>query len=113
MSIGSVACGSSQQLSKKACARGCAVRWPSHVDGHARVLDFKTDAGGLSMRSSAEHLRMQRDERRLKIHAFLVVPPNPFVDEVGIEAVAQGDVAMDSEHSWMTWALNALLEVRR
>ncbi|MBH3344148.1 hypothetical protein I5O09_10360 [Pseudomonas parafulva] len=68
------------------------------------------------MRSSAEHLRMQRDERRLKIHAFLVVPPNPFVDEVGIEAVAQGDMAMeapDSEHSWMTWALNALLEVRR
>nr|WP_036990031.1 hypothetical protein [Pseudomonas vranovensis] len=44
------------------------------------------------MRSSAEHLRMQRDERRLKSHGFLIVQPNPFVDEVRIEAVAQGDV---------------------
>jgi len=44
------------------------------------------------MRSSAEHLRMQRDERRLKSHGFLIVQPNPFVDEVGIEAVTQGDV---------------------
>ncbi|EXF96302.1 hypothetical protein HK44_020910 [Pseudomonas fluorescens HK44] len=44
------------------------------------------------MCSSAEHLRMQRDERRLKSHGFLMMQPNPFVDEVGIEAVAQGDV---------------------
>ena len=35
---------------------------------------------------------MQRDERWLKLHGFLIVQPNPFVDEVGIEAVAQGDV---------------------
>lgn len=44
------------------------------------------------MRACAEHLRMQRDERRLKHHGFLIVQPNPFVDEVGIEAEAQGDV---------------------
>ncbi len=35
---------------------------------------------------------MQRDERGLKSHGFLIVQPNPFVDEVGIEAVAQADV---------------------
>ena len=58
------------------------------------MLDFKADTGGLSMRSSAEHLRMQRDERRLKSHSFLIVQPNPFVDEVGIEAVSQGDVCV-------------------
>ena len=44
------------------------------------------------MRSCAEHLRTQRDERRLKGHDFLIVQPNSFVDEAGIEAVAQGDV---------------------
>ena len=44
------------------------------------------------MRSSAEHLRLQRDERRLKSYSFLIVQPNPFVDEIGIEAVAQGNV---------------------
>ncbi|GJB81337.1 MULTISPECIES: hypothetical protein [Pseudomonas] len=44
------------------------------------------------MRSNAEHLRVQRDERWLKRHGFLIVQPNPFVDEFGIEAVAQGDV---------------------
>lgn len=44
------------------------------------------------MRASAEHLTLQRDERRLKRYVFLIVQPNPFVDEVGIEAVAQSDV---------------------
>ena len=44
------------------------------------------------MRSNAEHLRMQRDERRLNSRGFLIVQPNPFVNEVGIEAVTQGDV---------------------
>ena len=44
------------------------------------------------MRSSAEHLRMQREDRSMKSQGFLIVKPNPFVDEVAIEAVAQGDV---------------------
>lgn len=37
-----------------------------------------------------QNVHTQR-ERRLKSHGFLVVQPNPFVDEVGIEAVVQGD----------------------
>lgn len=49
-------------------------------------------AAHLSMRSRAEHLRRQRDERWLDSRGFLGMQPNPFVDEVGIEAVAQGDV---------------------
>lgn len=68
------------------------------------------------MRSCAEHLRMQRDERRLRSHDFLIVQPNPFVDEVGIEAVAQGDVCDGGAGlgaPWMTWALKDLLWVRR
>ncbi|MCS5517313.1 hypothetical protein NWF32_27755 [Pseudomonas qingdaonensis] len=59
-------------------------------------------AAHLSMRSRAEHLRRQQDERWLDSRGFLGMQPNPFVDEVGIEAVAQGDVAMEapgSEHS--------------
>ncbi len=44
------------------------------------------------MRSDAEHLRVQRDERWLDSRGFLIVQPNPFMDEVGIEAVTQGDV---------------------
>ena len=46
----------------------------------------------LSMRTHAEHLRRQRDERWLDSRGFLGRQPNPFVVEVGIEAVAQGDV---------------------
>lgn len=46
----------------------------------------------LSMRTRAEHLRRQRDERCLDSRGFLGKQANPFVDEVGIEAVAQGDV---------------------
>lgn len=45
-------------------------------------------------------------------HGFLVVQPNPFADEVGIEAVAQGDVGdrgAGPEHSEMTRALKDLL----
>lgn len=56
------------------------------------MLYFKADTGGLSMRASAEHLRMQRDECGLKRHSFFIMQPNEFVDEVGIEAVAQGAV---------------------
>lgn len=100
-------CGSSQQLSKKAF-----FHWPSHLDGRARVLEFKANTGGLSMHSSAEHLRMQRDESRLKSHGFLIVQPNPFVDEVSIEAVPKAMFAMEApgpEHSWMTWAVKDLL----
>ena len=51
-------------------------------------------AAHLSMRSRAEHLRRQRDERWLDSRGFLGMQPNPFVDEVGIEAVAQGDVCV-------------------
>lgn len=49
-------------------------------------------AARLSMRTRAEHLRRQRDERWLDSRGFLGKLANPFVDEVGIEAVAQGDV---------------------
>ncbi len=35
---------------------------------------------------------MQRDERWLDGRGFLIVQPNPIVDEIGIEAVAQGYV---------------------
>lgn len=35
---------------------------------------------------------MQGDKRWLNSRGFLIVQPNPFVDEVGIEAVAQGDI---------------------
>ena len=49
-------------------------------------------AARLSMRTRAEHLRRQRDERWLDSRGFLGKQANPFVDEVGIEAVAQGDV---------------------
>ena len=41
------------------------------------------------MRSRAEHLRRQRDERWLDSRGFLGMQPNPFVDEVCVEAVAQ------------------------
>jgi len=44
------------------------------------------------MRSGAEHLRVQRDERWLDSRGFQIVQPNPFMDEVGIKAVTQGDV---------------------
>ena len=46
----------------------------------------------LSMRTHAAHLRRQRAERWLASRGFLGRQPNPFVVEVGIEAVAQGDV---------------------
>ena len=49
-------------------------------------------AARLSMRTHAEHLRRQRDERWLDSRGFLGRQPNPFVVEAGIEAVAQGDV---------------------
>ncbi|KAB0470609.1 hypothetical protein F7R12_20250 [Pseudomonas tolaasii] len=65
------------------------------------MQDWKTDTGRLSTRSSIKHLRMQRDERRLKSQGFLILQPNPFVDDVGIEAVAQDDVCgggLGSEH---------------
>lgn len=45
-------------------------------------------AARLSMRTRAEHLRRQRDERWLDSRGFLGKQANPFVDEVGIEAVA-------------------------
>lgn len=49
-------------------------------------------AARLSMRTRAEHLRRQGDERWLDSRGFLGKQANPFVDKVGIEAVAQGDV---------------------
>jgi len=55
-------------------------------------LDFKANADVLVMRSRAEYVRVQRDERRLNSRGFLIVQPNLFVDGVGIEAVDQGDV---------------------
>ena len=51
-------------------------------------------AARLSIRTRAEHLRRQGDERWLDSRGFLGMQPNPFVDEVGIEAVAQGDVCV-------------------
>lgn len=57
------------------------------------------------MRSSAEHLRTQREERRMKIQGFLTVKPNPFVDEVAIVAVAQGDVCDGGTGLVALWAL--------
>ena len=51
-------------------------------------------AARLSMRTRAEHLRRQRDERWLDSRGFLGKLANPFVDEVGIEAVSQGDVCV-------------------
>lgn len=35
---------------------------------------------------------MQWDKRWLHSHGFLIVQPNPFTHEVGIETVTQGDV---------------------
>lgn len=35
---------------------------------------------------------MQRDERGLDRFSFLTMQPNPLVKEVGVEAVAQGDI---------------------
>jgi len=52
-------------------------------------------AAHLSMRSRAEHLRRQRDERWLDSRGFLGMQPNPFVDEVGIEAVLWNAIRSD------------------
>ena len=49
-------------------------------------------AARLSMRTRPEHLRRQRDERWLDSRGCLDKQAKPFVDEVGIEAVAQRDV---------------------
>lgn len=56
------------------------------------MLDFKANAGGPGVRSDTEHLRVQRDERWLDSRGFPILQPNPFMGEVGIEAVTQGDV---------------------
>jgi hypothetical protein len=59
-------------------------------------------AAHLSMRSRAEHLRRQRDERWLDSRGFLGMQPNPFVDEVGIEAVPKAMFACrhGAEGAW-------------
>ena len=55
-----------QQLSNETCTVGRTVHRPAHLDGHTRMLDFKTNAGGLSLRPSLVHLGVQRDERWLE-----------------------------------------------
>lgn len=50
---------------------------------------------------------MQRNKRRLDSHGSLMVQPNPFMDEIGIEAVTQGDAASwapllnRTTHTWV------------
>ena len=48
---------------------------------------------------------------RLQCQVFLRMHPNPFMDEVGIEYVDQGDIGIEVSgwaHSAMTWALKDL-----
>ncbi|RFP94037.1 hypothetical protein D0O09_31840 [Pseudomonas putida] len=48
-------------------------RWPL-TKSFARMFGFfKANAEGLGMRSNAEHLRVQRDERWLKRHGFFLI----------------------------------------
>jgi hypothetical protein len=46
---------------------------------------------------------------QLKCQGFLIVELNPFVDEVAIEAVAQGDVCDGGARLVALWALKDLL----
>ncbi|MCY1182210.1 hypothetical protein D9M73_227600 [compost metagenome] len=46
---------------------------------------------------------------QLKYQGFLIVELNPFVDEVAIEAVVQGDVCDGGAGLVALWALKGLL----
>jgi hypothetical protein len=78
---------SSQQVSKEGGAGSSAIGWPIHFDGAARVRNLNADIRRYVRRC----LYRQRDECGLKRHTFLRLYPNPFVDEVCVEAMGEGD----------------------